>query len=196
MVWRLRTNPMQAQSAKTLIPALYKEEKVVLTFESERVLLVFSVGKQLAALPLENVQRIAPMAQLARPPGLPSPLEGILNLRGPAVPVLRRARLLRLPVQETGLYSMLIVLKGHVDGAFALLVERTSEVRSVPLGDFLPVDRADSLNACAEASFVLRGECVTLLSPRRLLLEKETQADGELGKLARRRIEEWGAADQ
>jgi purine-binding chemotaxis protein CheW len=187
---------MQAQSAKTLIPALSREEKVVLTLESERVLLVFSVGKQLAALPLENVQRIAPMAQLARPPGLPSPLEGILNLRGTAVPVLRLDRLLRLPVQETGLYSMLIVLKGHVDGAFALLVERTSEVRSVPLGDFLPVDRADSFNACAEASFVLRGETVTLLSPRRLLLEKETQALAEFRTLARRRIEEWGAADQ
>jgi chemotaxis signal transduction protein len=51
---------------------------------------VFHLSGQLAAIRLENVDRIAPMAQLARPPGLPSPLEGILNLAGTAMPVLRR----------------------------------------------------------------------------------------------------------
>jgi purine-binding chemotaxis protein CheW len=127
---------------------------------------------------------------------LPSPLEGILNLGGTAVPVLRLDRLLRLPVHETGLYSMLIVLKGLGDGAVALLVERIREVRSIPLSELLPVDRADSFNACAEASFVLGGQIVPLLSPRRLLLEKEMQALSEFRTLAQRRIEEWGAADQ
>jgi purine-binding chemotaxis protein CheW len=167
-----------------------------LPFEPQRALLVFSVGQQLAALPLENVDRIAPMAQLGRPPGLPSPLEGILNLGGVAVPVLRLDRLLRLPVHETGLYSMLIILKGLEDGAFALLVERTSEVRSISPAELVAVDRADSFNACAEASFILRGQNVPLLSPRRILLEKETQALSEFRTLAQRRIEEWGTADQ
>jgi purine-binding chemotaxis protein CheW len=167
---------------------------MVLAFESQRVLLVFAVGQQLAALPLENVDRIAPMAQLACPPGLPSTLEGILNLAGTAVPVLRLDRLLRLPVQETGLYSMLIVLKGLGTGPLALLVERTTEVRSVSSGELLPLDRAHSFNACAEASFILRGQTVPLLSPGRILLEKETHALSEFRTFAQRRIGEWGTA--
>jgi purine-binding chemotaxis protein CheW len=155
------------------------------------VLLVFQVGGELAALPLESVERIAPMAHLARPPGLPSPLEGILNLGGTAVPVVRLDRLLRLPVHEADMSSMLIILKG----LFALLVERTHEVRSVSLAELLPVDREDSFNACAEASFFLGGQAVPLLSPQRILLEKEAQALSDFQTLAQQRIEEWGVAE-
>ncbi len=154
-------------------------------------LLVFCVGGRLAALPLENVEKIAPMAQLARPPGLPSPLEGILDLGGTAVPVLRLDRLLGLPVHEPGLYSMLIVLKGLV----ALLVERASEVRSVSSGELLPVDAKDSFNACAEASFLLRGETVSLLSAQRILLEKERQALSEFQMITQHRVEDWGSME-
>ena len=167
-----------------------------MALEPERVLLVFYVGGQLAAVPLESVERIAPMAQLARPPGLPSPLEGILDLGGEAVPVLRLDRLLGLAVHEPGLYSMLIVLKGLADGGLALLVERASEVRSVSFGELLPVDGKDSFNACAEASFLLRGETVSLLSPQRILLEKERQALSEFQTLTRHRVEDWGSVDQ
>ena len=148
----------------------------------------------MAALPLESVERIVPMAQLTCPPGLPSPLEGILNLGATAVPVLRLDRLLGLPVQDAGLYSMLIILKGSIGVRFALLVERISEVLSLCCGDFLPLDREDSFNACAEASFPLRGETVPLLSPQRILMEKETRALSELQAVAQHRLEEWGAA--
>jgi purine-binding chemotaxis protein CheW len=160
-------------------------------------LLVFHVGGQMAALPLESVERIAPMAQLARPPGLPSPLEGILDLGGTAVPVLRLDRLLGLPVHEPGLYSMLIVLKGIGAGGLALLVERASEVRSVSVGgELLPVDREDSFNACAEASFFLNGQSVSLLSPQHILLEKERQVLSEFQTFTQHRLENWGAADR
>jgi purine-binding chemotaxis protein CheW len=136
------------------------------------------------------------MAQLAHPPGLPTPLEGILDLGGKAVPVLRLDRLLRLPVREAGLYSMLIVLKGLAGGNLALLVERASEVRSVSFGELLPVDREDSFNACAEASFFLGGETVSLLSPQRILLEKERQVLSEFQILTQHRVEDWGSVDQ
>jgi purine-binding chemotaxis protein CheW len=160
-------------------------------------LLVFHVRGQMAALPLESVERIALMAQLARPPGLPSPLEGILDLGGTAVPVLRLDRLFRLPVHEPDLYSMLIVLKGIGAGGLALLVERASEVRSVSVGDeLLPVSREDSFNGCAEASFFLKGQTVSLLSPQRILLEKEKQALSEFQTLTQHRLENWGAANR
>jgi purine-binding chemotaxis protein CheW len=162
----------------------------------QRDLLVFSVGGLVAALPLENVERIAPMARLARPPGLPAPLEGILDLGGTAVPVLRLDRLLGLPIHEAGLYSMLIILKGLAHGGVALLVERTSEIRSVSFGDVLPLDQEDSFNECAEASFIWRGQSVPILSPQRILLERETQVLSEFQRIAQQRIKEWGAGDR
>jgi purine-binding chemotaxis protein CheW len=123
---------------------------------------------------------------------MPSSVEGILNLGGTAVPVLRLDRLLGLPVGDAGLYSMLIILKRSKYSAYALLVERTSEILSFPCNELLPLNEEDSFNACAEASFPLKGRVVPLLSPQRILLEKETQALSEFQTLAQHRIEEWG----
>ena len=165
-----------------------------MALDSQRTLLVFYAGRQ-AALPLECVERVVPMAQLARPIGMPSPLEGILNLGGAAVPVLRLDRLFGLPVQPSGLYSTLIVLRSQGDSKFALLVERTSEVVSIPCSELLSVDSQDSFNACVVASFLLRGQMVPLLSPQHILLEKEARALSEFKTLAQQRIEEWRAAN-
>jgi purine-binding chemotaxis protein CheW len=181
--------------------------------ESERVLLVFHLAGQLAALPLENVQSIVPMAELSRPPGLPSPLEGILNLAGRAVPVWRMDRLLQLPEQRTGLYSMLILLKGISDvptallgnsrktGAvssapFALLVDRVTEILSVPEIALLPLGKEDSFNGCAEATVLARGQVIHLLSPERILMKKEREALSEFQAMAQRRIRDWEPANQ
>ncbi len=86
-----------------------------MALESRRDLLLFHFAGQTAAFPLDAVSRVTPMAQLARPPGLPSPLEGILNLAGTPVPVVRLDRLFQLESRSPGLYSMLIVLKGAAD---------------------------------------------------------------------------------
>jgi len=100
---------------------------------------VFRLAGQLAALPLENLERITAMAELASPPGLPHLLEGILNLAGSAAPVLRLDRLLDLPEQPPGLYSMLIVLKGAAYDRVAILVDRVIEIvpsrERVPAGE-------------------------------------------------------------
>jgi purine-binding chemotaxis protein CheW len=152
---------------------------------------VFHLAGQLAAVPLENVERIALMSQLARPPGMPAPLEGILNLAGTATPVVRLDRLLQLPVRRPGLYSMLIVLKGVSAGWIALLVDRVSEILSVPGSALLPVRDEDSFNACTEATVSVRGEIVHLLSPTRILLEKEREALSEFQAMAQRRLQDW-----
>lgn len=130
------------------------------------------------------------MAQLARLPGMPTVLEGVLNLGGTAVPVIRLNRLLGLADEDPGLYAMLIVLR---HSGCALLAERTIEIHSV--SELLPLRQEDSFNACAEASFSFRGELVPLLSPQRILLEKETRALSEFQVLAERRVQEWGAAN-
>ena len=127
--------------------------------EPQRALLSFYSAGRVAAVPLESVERIVPMAQLACPPSLPSLLKGILNLAGRSVPVLRLDRLLQLPEQPPGLYSMLIVLKGLSDSQIAVLVDRVSEVLTVPVSALLPIGKEDSFNACVEAVVYLRDHC-------------------------------------
>lgn len=159
--------------------------------DPQRALLVFHLAGRLAALPFENVERVAPMAGLARPPGLPSPLEGILNLAGRSVPVLRLDRLLQLPERPAGLYSTLIVVNGVSEGSIAMLVDRVSEILTVPEGAVLPIGAEDSFNACAEATVSARGETIHLLSPSRILLQKEREALSEFQAIAERRVQDW-----
>jgi purine-binding chemotaxis protein CheW len=157
---------------------------------------VFHIAGQIAALPLEDVESIAPMAQLVCPPGLPSPLEGILNLAGAAVPVLRLDHLLQLPEKSPGLYSMLVVMKGVSDGQIALLVDRVSEVLSVSESALLPIGAEHSFNGCAEATVPMRGQLVHLLAPARLLLENERKSLSEFQAIAQARVQEWETGKQ
>jgi purine-binding chemotaxis protein CheW len=157
---------------------------------------VFYLAGQAAALPLEEVERIIPMAHLARPHGLPAALEGILNLGGRAVPVLRLDRLLGLPLERPGLYSLLILLKDIASTRVGLLVDRVSDILSVPEGDRLPVAEQHSFNGCATAIIPARGAAIHLLSGARILLEQERASLAEFQTIAQRRIEEWSIEKQ
>jgi len=158
---------------------------------SYRSLVVFHLGGKLGGLPLESVEKIAPMCDLARPPGLLAPLEGILNWGGAAVPVLRLDRLLHLPEQRPGLYSMLMLLKGRSDNQVALLVDRVSEILHVPHSEVLPVRGEDSFNACVEATVNMRGQVVHVLSPARILLEREQESLSAFRTMEQLRLDDW-----
>jgi purine-binding chemotaxis protein CheW len=155
-------------------------------------LVVFEVGGEVAAFPIQNVERITPMALLGHPPGLPSALEGILNLEGIAVPVLRLDRLLQLKEQRPGLYSMLIVMKGVADGPTALLVDRVSRVVTVAESAVLPVGKQNSFNDCASGVVTVDDQVIHLLSPARVLMAKELKALSEFQETAQRRLRDWG----
>lgn len=162
--------------------------------KSGRALVVFSLGEALEALPLESVEKIVPMADLARPPGMPTPLEGILNLAGAAVPVVRLDRLLQLPERRTGLYSMLVLLKGdHPDSNVAMLVDRVIEILHVPNDAVLPVNASDSFNACVESTVNFGTHVVHVLSPARILLEREQESLSAFQTIERRRLDDWKA---
>jgi purine-binding chemotaxis protein CheW len=168
-------------------------ENRALALESHHVLLTFHLADTIAALALEYVEVVAPMAQLAKPPGLPSPLEGILNLAGKAVPVLRLGHLLQLPVRDPGLYSMLIVLKGLPDARLALLVDRVSDVLSVPDLAFLPAAGGESFHACSDGAVSVRGLIIHILSPSQILLEKERKIISEFRATEQWRLRNWEA---
>jgi purine-binding chemotaxis protein CheW len=152
---------------------------------------VFHLATQAVALRLENIQQIVPMAQLARPPGLPLLLEGILNMSGSAVPVLRLDRLFQLPLQQLGLYSALIIVNLIPDGRIALLADRVSEILAIPEGALLPISEKDSFNGCAEAMVSVGGQMIYLLSPQRLLVEKDRETLSQFQAMAQRRLQDW-----
>ena len=108
-----------------------------------------------------------------------------------AVPVLRLDRLLQLPEQPLGLYSMLILLKGVAKCPIAILVDRISEILLVSESALLPAGQENSFNACAEAVVPVRGQVVHLLSATRILLEKERDALAGFQAMAQRRIDAW-----
>jgi purine-binding chemotaxis protein CheW len=157
----------------------------------DRALVVFHFGGKLGALPLESVEKVAPMAELARPPGLPAALEGILNLGGAAVPVLRLDRLLQLPERPPALYSMLVVLKSGPNGQVALLVDRVNEILYLPDDALLPVGEQDCFNACVEGTIRMRGKVVHVLSTTRILLEREYESLSAFQTIERLRLEDW-----
>ena len=167
---------------------------LILPAESQRTLLLFHLAGRTAAFPLESIQRVTPMAQLARPPGLPAALEGILNLGGAAVPVVRLDRLLQLPEQRLGLYSMLIILKGPSASQIGILVDRVSGIISVPQSALLPVRDEDTFNACAEAAVSVSDQVIHILSPARILLEKERETLSQFQAAAQRRLQDWEPA--
>lgn len=154
-------------------------------------LLVFQFGDRLCAVPLDSVERITPMAELACPPGLPSALEGVLNLAGVAIPVLRIDRLFDIPARPSTLYSMLIILRIPPDDRVAIRVDRVTEVLAVPKNTFLPIESGDSFNGCAEGTVPGSAGTVHVLSPARMLLRKEQEALSEYRISAQRRLLEW-----
>jgi purine-binding chemotaxis protein CheW len=155
--------------------------------------LVFEVSDRLLALPLDAIERITPMAALASPPGLPSTLEGVLDLGGEAMPVLRLDRLLTLPRQRLGIYSVLAIVKGMARGRIALLVDRVSGTLSIPEDQLLPLEGRGSLNGCAQATVLIQGSTAHLLSLSQVLLAQEKDALEEFQALAQSRLATWGA---
>jgi purine-binding chemotaxis protein CheW len=156
-----------------------------------RNLLIFHVADCIAALPAEQVERIAPMAELGRPPGMPSVLEGVLNFAGSAVPVLRLDRLFQLPRQYLSLYSMLILIAGSQDRRIAILADSVSQILSVPESAIIPIAGDSSFNACAEAMVATEEAAIPVLSPALLLFEKEQKTLDEFQKTVQRRLEDW-----
>lgn len=155
-------------------------------------LLVFQLCGHICAVPARKVQEIVPMALLAQPPGLPSLLEGFLNLRGMAMPVLRLARLFDLPALAPGLYSPIILLRGNLY-PLGLLVDAVTGIVSPPADGYLPVGGKNCFNDCAQAEVVLNNHTVHLLSCERLLLEKERQCVAEFQARAQQYLQELEA---
>jgi purine-binding chemotaxis protein CheW len=137
-----------------------------------RTLLTFELGGQIYGIDLDKIQEIVPMAQLFRPASLPMMIAGFLNLAGSAVPVLRLDRLFGLAEFSIGLYTPLVILH-HPDAHLAVIVERVHRIIIVSAESILPIPENHTFNDCVEGTAMHAEQAILLLSPERILLEKE-----------------------
>jgi purine-binding chemotaxis protein CheW len=161
--------------------------------QAPQILLICQVAERLAAFPVQDIERVTQMAALAQPPGLPRILEGILDLGGAAIPVLRLDRLFRLPEKNPGLYSMLVIVRGPDSGRVAVLADRVLDIVPVAADRFRNVEEKDTFNGCAEAVVTIGEESLHVLAPARLMLAKEKELLAEFQSLAQLRLKEWEA---
>jgi len=157
--------------------------------QPERTLVVVDICGKTCGLPLEDVQEIVPMASLFRPPTIPSLLEGFLNLRGTALPVLPLGRLFGLHERPLELHTPLVILRG-AGHPIALLVDKVSRILSVTSDALLPAGEDHSFNNCAEAEVVVDGRMIHLLSPERLLIEKQRRCVMEFQAMEQQRLQD------
>lgn len=146
-----------------------------MSWDSASRLVVFRLCGQGFALPVESVAEVVALAWLDRPPGLPTVMEGILNLGGRAVAVLRTDRILGLGEGRFGLDASILILRGGEEEALlGLLVEHVDGVPSGEEARAMGLDPQRSFNGCVADQLELGGRTLHLLNVARLLLEEET----------------------
>src|ERR1700730_11208746 len=94
-------------------------------------LLVFKLGQQQFALPVNQVSTVVPRATLTPLPGAPAELIGLLRLRGALCPVIDIRSRLRLPTAVPHIGAPMVVGRTATFGV-GLLVERIVGLVVVP----------------------------------------------------------------
>ncbi|MBM7855565.1 purine-binding chemotaxis protein CheW [Desulfohalotomaculum tongense] len=79
----------------------------------EEQLVVFKLGDQKYALPIQETQEIIRMTEVTRIPNASYYLEGIINLRGTILPVINLNRRLGLPEKEVDEETRIVVVENN-----------------------------------------------------------------------------------
>jgi purine-binding chemotaxis protein CheW len=142
----------------------------------ERKFLVFRLGDDEFALPIEAVDEVARVpAQITRVPKTPKFLEGVVNLRGEVLPVVDQRRRFDLPKIEQGDGRRLVVVRSErhragliVDSVSQVLGARTDAISDAPhlTGDITRLVRG-------VISLERDGRIVLVLDPSELLTRAE-----------------------
>jgi purine-binding chemotaxis protein CheW len=143
---------------------------------AERRFLVFRLGEEEYALPIEAVDEVAPApAQLTRVPKTPAFLEGVMNLRGQVLPVVDQRKRFGMPPPPRPEKCRLVVVRSlrHragliVDSVTDVLARHEGEVEPAPLmaGDATPL-------VAGVINLEQSGRMILVLDPAELLSRTE-----------------------
>lgn len=130
--------------------------------------MLFDVAGHGCAMALAEIREVLPLPHLVRPPSAPPALQGLANVGGAAIAVVRPAVLFGLPADqaEPALDSHLIVLRA---GAIALLVDRAEDVTTVSRSGVTAVPDGETLRGCVTGVFTRNARRISLVSAYRLI---------------------------
>ncbi|WP_448379407.1 chemotaxis protein CheW [Fervidobacterium sp.] len=104
----------------------------------------FSVGNEIYAVPVTSVREIVNLSKVTKVPLTPEYFEGIMNLRGEVLPVIKLRKLLQMPSEN--LESEKVVILTNDGMSFGIIVDKTWQV--------LHVNEKEEQEATTESQFV------------------------------------------
>lgn len=124
---------METQTEKIEAPKLTRiwEEKNIAQ------LVVFRVGPEIFAVPIEEIREIIQIGQITPIPDSPDFVKGIINVRGDIIPTIDLKVSFDLPFKE-GLQSKHIMITRKEPNIFGLIVDEVSEVLRLPQTEIKP----------------------------------------------------------
>ena len=102
-------------------------------------LVVFDMGQQCYALPLEPVEQIVEMVTITPIPQENHLIEGVINVRGAMVPVVNLGSALGLTPTRLGLHTPIVLVQSQ-GRAVGLIVDQVRDVLSLPAEQMVRAD--------------------------------------------------------
>lgn len=145
----------------------------------EQNLITFRLGEQIYGLPIEPIERIIPMVTITPIPQIEGPMEGVINVRGKAVPVVSLR--CHLGMEALPLQTHTPILLVWVDKLLVgLIVDTVIDMLTLPPQRIARPD--DIIPAGLEVPSILQGfvhldgKTVLILNVDHLFLPEEKQA--------------------
>jgi purine-binding chemotaxis protein CheW len=142
------------------------------------------VGQHLFAIPLEAVREVVAMPALAKLPGAPRHIKGLLNLRGQLIPVFDLLARLNIP-SGARLEDQLLIICEHDRKTLAVSVDDADEVVDIVRSAYAPLDPAivstlGSISRAFLGGWKRSEGLIPVLSPFRLLPDSSVARLGDL----------------
>ncbi len=93
---------------------------------------VFTLGDNEFAVPIEQVQEILVLGRLTKVPKVPGVIEGVINVRGKIIPVVNLCRRFEIQGRPWDLETRIIVVE-VADQTIGMIVDMVTEVAKIPL---------------------------------------------------------------
>jgi purine-binding chemotaxis protein CheW len=151
-------------------------DKVEMQADGELNFLVFRLGDDEFALPIDTVDEVAQVPEsVTRVPKTPKFLEGVVNLRGAVLPVIDQRRRFDMPKANLAKARRLVVVRTERHRA-GVIVDSVSDVLRVPASAVEPApELTDQVARLVRGVINLQqsGRIVLLLDPLELLTQAE-----------------------
>jgi purine-binding chemotaxis protein CheW len=137
-------------------------------------LVTFRLGAEYYGTPVWMVREIIRPIEVFQVPGMRGPVEGVINLRGVIIPVMKLHAMLGAPCgdsDEAGKKRRIVILDSG-DGEFGFMVDDVMEVVRISSGDVKPPPEVGATPSDHDAILgivQLSGRLIICIDPRQLV---------------------------